>query len=110
MFLRVIVVSVLVLGCTGALRADDGAPGASERKTFDAWVKDSAGDDASKLVTLFTDANVEFSGVVNPGDRVTVHGNVVFFRRRKLRSQVEMRLEDGSVVCSGVLAGMGVPR
>ena len=72
--------------------------------------RNDGGDDASKLVTLFTDANVEFSGVVNPGDRVTVHGNVVFFRRRKLRSQVEMRLEDGSVVCSGVLSGMGVPR
>jgi 3-hydroxyacyl-[acyl-carrier-protein] dehydratase len=72
--------------------------------------RNDAGDDASKLVTLFTDANVEFSGVVNPGDRVTVHGNVVFFRRRKLRSQVEMRLEDGSVVCSGVLSGMGVLR
>jgi len=72
--------------------------------------RNDAGDDASKLVTLFTDANVEFSGVVNPGDRVTIHGTVVFFRRRKLRSQVEMHLEDGSVVCSGVLSGMGVPR
>jgi 3-hydroxyacyl-[acyl-carrier-protein] dehydratase len=72
--------------------------------------RNDAGDDASKLVTLFTDANVEFSGVVNPGDRVTIHGTVVFFRRRKLRSRVEMRLEDGRVVCSGVLSGMGVPR
>jgi 3-hydroxyacyl-[acyl-carrier-protein] dehydratase len=72
--------------------------------------RNEGGDEASKLVTLFTDANVEFSGVVNPGDRVTVHGSPVFFRRRKLRSQVEMRLEDGSVVCSGVLSGMGVPR
>ena len=64
--------------------------------------------DGEGLVTLFTDANVEFSGVVRPGDRVTVHGTKVFFRRRKLRARAEMRLEDGSVVCSGTLSGMGV--
>ena len=45
-----------------------------------------------------------------PGDRVSVHAQKVFFRRRKLRSKVEMRLSDGSVVCSGALSGMGVPR
>ncbi len=66
--------------------------------------------DLDKLVTLFTDANVEFSGTVNPGDRVTIHGTKVFFRRRKLRSRAEMRLADGSVVCSGTVSGMGVPR
>ena len=66
--------------------------------------------DLNKLVTLFTDVDVEFSGAVNPGDRVTIHGTKVFFRRRKLRSRAEMRLADGSVVCSGTLSGMGVPR
>jgi len=35
-------------------------------------------------------------------------GRKVFFRRRKLRSAVEMRLPDGRVVCSGTLSGMGV--
>lgn len=63
-----------------------------------------------KLVTVFTDANVEFSGTVLPGARVTTTGRKIFFRRLKLRSQVEMRLDDGTVVCSGVLSGMGVPR
>ena len=66
--------------------------------------------DLDKLVTLFTDVDVEFSGAVNPGDRVTILGTKVFFRRRKLRSRAEMRLADGSVVCSGTLSGMGVPR
>jgi 3-hydroxyacyl-[acyl-carrier-protein] dehydratase len=65
--------------------------------------------EVEKLVTVFTDANVEFSGTVAPGDRVTVTGRKVFFRRRKLRSECEMRLDDGTVVCSGVLSGMGVP-
>ena len=66
--------------------------------------------DVEKLVTVFTDASVEFSGLVRPGDRVRITGHKVFYRRRKLRSQVEMCLEDGSVVCAGVLSGMGVPR
>ena len=67
-------------------------------------------NEIDKLITVFTDANVEFSGTVAPGQRVTVTGRKVFFRRRKLRSEVEMRLDDGEVVCSGVLSGMGVPR
>jgi len=66
--------------------------------------------EAEKLVTVFTDAQVEFSGIVRPGDRVLLSGRKRFFRRRTLRSEVEMRLEDGRVVCSGVLSGMGVPR
>ena len=69
-----------------------------------------ASAEASKLVTLFTDVNVEFSGIVRPGDRVRIHGRKLFFRRRKLRAEAEMRLEDGTLVCSGTLSGMGVPR
>jgi 3-hydroxyacyl-[acyl-carrier-protein] dehydratase len=67
-------------------------------------------EDAKKYTTLFTDAQVEFSGIVEPGARVINTGRKVFFRRRKLRAEVEMKLEDGSVVCSGQLSGMGVPR
>ncbi len=67
-------------------------------------------EDAQKYTTLFTDAQVEFSGIVEPGARVITTGRKIFFRRRKLRSEVEMKLEDGSVVCSGQLSGMGVPR
>jgi 3-hydroxyacyl-[acyl-carrier-protein] dehydratase len=67
-------------------------------------------DEAGKYTTLFTDAEVEFSGVVLPGTRVITTGRVVFFRRRKLRCAVEMKLEDGTLVCSGTLSGMGVPK
>ena len=67
-------------------------------------------EDAKKYTTFFTDAQVEFSGIVEPGARVITTGRKVFFRRRKLRADVEMRLEDGSVVCSGQLSGMGIPR
>jgi 3-hydroxyacyl-[acyl-carrier-protein] dehydratase len=64
--------------------------------------------DTEKVMTLFTDTNVDFSGIVNPGDRVTIKAEKVFFRRRKLRSKVEMKLDDGTVVCSGTVSGMGV--
>jgi 3-hydroxyacyl-[acyl-carrier-protein] dehydratase len=62
-----------------------------------------------RMLTLFTDASVEFSGVVRPGQRVITRGKKLVFRRLFLRSAVEMTLEDGTVVCSGTLAGMGVP-
>lgn len=63
-----------------------------------------------KLLTIFTDAQVDFSGMVKPGERVVTRAEKQFFRRRLLRSKVEMRREDGQVVCSGVLSGMGVLR
>jgi len=61
------------------------------------------------LLTLFTDATVEFTGMVRPGQRVLIRGRKLVFRRRLLRSAVEMALEDGTVVCSGTLSGTGVP-
>jgi 3-hydroxyacyl-[acyl-carrier-protein] dehydratase len=67
-------------------------------------------EEAAKYMTLFTDAQVEFGGIVPPGARVITTGRKLFFRRRKLRSEVRMELEDGSLVCSGTLSGMGVPR
>jgi len=66
--------------------------------------------DSEKIVTLFTDANVEFGGIVKPGERVTVEAKKVFWRRRKLRSQVELRRDDGTIACSGTVSGMGVVR
>jgi 3-hydroxyacyl-[acyl-carrier-protein] dehydratase len=66
--------------------------------------------DTSKMTTLFTDANVDFGGVVKPGERVTISAEKVFFRHRKLRSRAEMKLDDGTVVCSGTISGMGTFR
>jgi 3-hydroxyacyl-[acyl-carrier-protein] dehydratase len=66
--------------------------------------------DTSKVTTLFTDTDVEFTGIVSPGDCVTVTAEKVFFRRRKLRSKAEMKLDDGTLVCSGTVSGMGIFR
>lgn len=74
------------------------------------YARQTSREEVAKLLTVFTDANVEFSGTVRPGDRVRTTGRVKFFRRRKLRASVEMTLDDGTLVCSGELSGMGVPR
>lgn len=74
------------------------------------YARQTSREEVAKLLTVFTDANVEFSGTVRPGDRVRTTGRVKFFRRRKLRATVEMTLDDGTLVCSGELSGMGVPR
>ena len=66
--------------------------------------------DKDKITTLFTDTSVDFNGIVKPGDRVTITARKKFFRRRKLRSDAEMTLDDGTVVCSGSVSGMGVFR
>ncbi len=61
-------------------------------------------------LSLFVDADVDFSGVVRPGDRVTVSAKKKFFRRGKLRSEAEMHLDDGTLVCSATISGIAVPR
>ena len=63
---------------------------------------------AGHTLIAFTDANVDFSGFVRPGDVVEIRGRKQFLRRGKIRAEVEMKLENGSVVCSGTLSGMAV--
>jgi 3-hydroxyacyl-[acyl-carrier-protein] dehydratase len=65
-------------------------------------------DEVRKVLTVFTDVTAEFSGVVRPGDTVTISARKVFFRRMKLRSEVEMRTADGTLVATATVAGMGI--
>jgi len=67
-------------------------------------------DELDNLVTMFTDVEAEFSGIVRPGETVTIHAKKVFFRRRKIRSLAKMYREDGTMVCVGRCSGMGVAR
>ena len=66
-------------------------------------------EEVGKRVALFSDAEVDFTGLVRPGDEVRIDAKRVFYRRGKLRSEAEMRLEGGTVVCSAMISGMGVP-
>ena len=61
-------------------------------------------------MTLLTEANVEFEAMVLPGDTVRVTAEKVFWRRRKLKSNVVLTKADGTVVARGTVAGMGVER
>ncbi len=67
-----------------------------------------APEKVASVVTMFTDVTMDFTGVVRPGDQVTITGRKQFFRRLKLRSRVEMKLADGTTVASGTVSGMGV--
>lgn len=67
-------------------------------------------ESVARRMALFTDAEVDFTGLVPPGARVTIRGTKQFFRRGKIRSDAEMSLDDGTVVCSGTVSGIGVER
>jgi len=66
-------------------------------------------EEVRKRVALFSDAEVDFTGMVRPGDEVRIDAKKVFYRRGKLRSEARMCLADGTVVCSATISGMGVP-
>jgi 3-hydroxyacyl-[acyl-carrier-protein] dehydratase len=63
-----------------------------------------------KMITLFTLAEgVEFTGLVQPGERVIIRGQKVYFRMGNFKTKVSMERENGETVSFGVLAGRGVP-
>ena len=67
-------------------------------------------EEVAKTITLFTDAEVEFARVVPPEATVRVTAEKLFWRRRKLRSNVTLTLADGTYVAGGTVSGMGVSR
>ena len=81
--------------------------------TFGLYLNTLRGKGAKRIddpVTLFTLAeNVEFTDVVRPGDSVKVTGRKVYFRGNQLKVACVMTRSDGREVCSGTLAGKGVP-
>jgi len=70
--------------------------------------REKGADEVKRVLTVFTDVTAEFSGVVRPGDTVTMRARMVFFRRMKLRAEVEMRKSDGTIVATATVAGMGI--
>jgi 3-hydroxyacyl-[acyl-carrier-protein] dehydratase len=66
-------------------------------------------DEIKRLVTLFTMVDkCEFSGIVNPGERVIVKAEKIYLRRGNLKTRVSIERENGELVCYGVLTGRGV--
>lgn len=61
------------------------------------------------MTTLFTLADdIEFISTVAPGETVVIRGEKIYFRGRSLKASVVITRDKGQVICSGVLAGMGV--
>lgn len=60
-------------------------------------------------LSLFSLAeDVEFKGIVLPGERVIVRGKKIYMRKGALKVSASMERENGEMVCIGKLAGMGV--
>ena len=59
-------------------------------------------------LTMFSDAQVEFRRPVNPGETVTIRGDLVFWRRKKLRADVQMLTADGQLIATATASGVGV--
>ena len=60
------------------------------------------------MITLFTLVeDVEFTGMVQPGERLIIRGQKMHFRMGSLKSKVAMERENGEMVSFGTLAGMG---
>ena len=77
---------------------------------FGLYLLKKMGESAAGWLTLFTTAEeIEFSGIVRPGECVFVHGEKIYFRRGALKCRVRMERENGGLLCTGILAGMRVP-
>ena len=62
-----------------------------------------------QMTTLFAFADaVEFSGIVSPGETVTIFGEKIYLRRGNLKTRARITRENGDAVCTGVLTGTGI--
>jgi len=66
--------------------------------------------DRLKAITpLFAFADdIEFSGIVSPGENVIISGEMVYFRKGTIKTKTYISRESGEKVCSGTLTGAGV--
>ena len=72
-------------------------------------LKEGGGGKPKTPTTLFTLAEeVEFLGIVVPGERIVIRGRKIYFRRGGMKAALTAERESGEVVCRGTLAGMGV--
>lgn len=64
-----------------------------------------------QITTLFAFADeIEFSGIVYPGEKIVIYGEKIYLRRGNLKTRCHITRENGETVCSGVLTGTGVTR
>lgn len=61
-------------------------------------------------ITLFTEAQVEFINTVLPEETVLIRGDLIYYRKNKIKSKVEVKKDNGLLVAIGELAGIGVEK
>lgn len=66
-------------------------------------------DEIKNWLTMFTDAQVEFFKSVYPEDTVTVTAKKIFWRKMKLKTQIEMYDQHQNVLATAIASGIGVP-
>jgi len=69
---------------------------------------ENPGEDVRDWTTLFVEAESEFLRSVLPGETVTIKGERLLWRRKKLRCRVEMFAADGTLVAQTTASGLGV--
>lgn len=64
-----------------------------------------------QMTPLFAFADeVEFTGIVSPGETVHIHGEKQYLRKGNLKTRAHIVRENGESICSGVLTGTGVKK
>lgn len=64
--------------------------------------------DVKQMTTLFAFADeIEFTGMVAPGETVITHGEKQYLRKNTLKTRSRIVRENGDPICAGVLTGVG---
>jgi hypothetical protein len=48
--------------------------------------------------------------VVPPNSTVIIKGEKIFFRKNKIKTQIQLELENGDIAAIGMLSGIGVDK
>lgn len=65
----------------------------------------------SEYTTFFSGIeSTEFLKPVLPGEKVMVHGNLLVWKRKRIKHEVTMRNSSGDIVMTCVIAGFGVKK
>lgn len=59
-------------------------------------------------LTVFVDVKAEFIKPISPGTKVTIKGNKLLWRRKKISSEVNLFLPNNALAASATLSGIGV--
>lgn len=67
---------------------------------------DEEAEDENELQIAMSNVDVDFFLPVFPGEKITVTSEKEYFRFNKLKCKVQMRNEEGKLVCKGEISGM----